>query len=924
MEQLRGTHDLPQLPAWGPYTKTYIGISHIADAKRGLRFDLSLFPGFYRRKVDVPNTMWESGYHPWESSPDLSWYTHRHELEWKDRVYADISYAELPGTRTGEARLLRCELANRTEAEQNVVLHAMASLHFPQVSGHGDRLETVRPELPDGALWTDALDYAFFSFGSPRPSDNLVYDGFSRGERRGQGLVGGSALGFGGEAGDRASYSFELAHPMKQAALLLRWRLQAGQRLRLQVTGAAENVVELVGTGDVSVTTVAAGALQAGRHELVLTAVEAVDSGTACGHASAAGPGYAELDGFAVAELDGFAIAELDAADEVRFVPEPSNAIPELSAGPVPNSLLIKYEGIDHYYGLLWAFDDYEVREFHCDELDRFLRHNVHHHTSAVFKGTGDGHFTNVYLRPIPLAPHTSKIIHGMVCSGAKEDVERQLAEFRSDADHCEAIFSAVKRKSEARAKAFNPSGEPYRFGQQLMEATLATNVVYPVYTRRSYIRHNTPGRWWDSLYTWDSGFIGIGLAELDIERAIECLNAYMTEPGDTHAAFIHHGSMVPVQHYLFLEIWNKTQSRQLLDYFYPKLKQYYRFYAGKLGSSTTGTLSSGLLKTWDYFYNSGGWDDYAPQVEVHRSSLTGIAAPVSNTANAIRIAKILTMAATALGGLEEDTAEYERDIARFSKAIQAHAWDEESGYFGYVLHDGEGRPERLLRHESGQNYNMGLDGAYPLVAGICSPEQESRLIGHLTDGSRLWSPIGLTAIDQSAAYYKKDGYWNGAVWMPHQWFYWKMLLGLGYGEAARRIADTALELWQNETGESYNCYEHFIVQSGRGAGWHHFGGLSAPVLSWFAAYHRPGTLTAGYDVWLEHVRFSADHAELSADLRYFGSPERSHTVLACMREGLAYRALWNGEPVAAATAGGLLDIQLPGDSAGTLTICPV
>jgi len=37
-------------------------VSHIADARRGLRFDPSVFPGFYRRKIDVPDVLWESGY----------------------------------------------------------------------------------------------------------------------------------------------------------------------------------------------------------------------------------------------------------------------------------------------------------------------------------------------------------------------------------------------------------------------------------------------------------------------------------------------------------------------------------------------------------------------------------------------------------------------------------------------------------------------------------------------------------------------------------------------------------------------------------------------------------------------------------------------------------------------------------------------
>ena len=68
MKGLAGTHDL-RLPAWGPYTKDYMGVSHIPDVEVGLRFDLSVFPGFYRGRVQIPNVRWESGYHPWEARP---------------------------------------------------------------------------------------------------------------------------------------------------------------------------------------------------------------------------------------------------------------------------------------------------------------------------------------------------------------------------------------------------------------------------------------------------------------------------------------------------------------------------------------------------------------------------------------------------------------------------------------------------------------------------------------------------------------------------------------------------------------------------------------------------------------------------------------------------------------------------------------
>ncbi|HMN63193.1 MAG TPA: hypothetical protein PJ988_22695, partial [Anaerolinea sp.] len=75
-------------------------------------------------------------------------------------------------------------------------------------------------------------------------------------------------------------------------------------------------------------------------------------------------------------------------------------------------------------------------------------------------------------------------------------------------------------RSSIARFPA-NPSGQPYVFSQERMAATLLTNVVYPLYTRRRFIRHFTPGKRWDCLYTWDSGFISLGLMHVDLPRAI-------------------------------------------------------------------------------------------------------------------------------------------------------------------------------------------------------------------------------------------------------------------------------------------------------------------------------------------------------------------------------------------------------------------
>ena len=73
---------------------------------------------------------------------------------------------------------------------------------------------------------------------------------------------------------------------------------------------------------------------------------------------------------------------------------------------------------------------------------------------------------------------------------------------------------------------------------------------------------------------------------------------------------------------------------------------QYYAFFTGQAGGSTTADLQSGLLRPWDYFYNSGGWDDYPPQKAVHEQRLEKRCTPVVTTAHAVRCARILAYTA--------------------------------------------------------------------------------------------------------------------------------------------------------------------------------------------------------------------------------------------------------------------------------------
>ena len=892
-EKLAHTHDLPSLPDWGPFSKKYFGISHIPDVQRGLVFDFSVFPLLSDPSVprQLPSVTETSGVHPWEAAPDMRFYSMRIESISKGQFYTDVSYSEL----TKNSRLVRLECVNRTARPQQLTLNCLSQLVFPPLrESSAEPVRLCHVQLPPDSVWTHALDYADLRFAKARPTDNLVPDGQFRGEDRRHNSVDGSvvAQNFGMDAGDTVLYRLVLKKSFSNATLVWRFQMDKGHNVAFQMTGTVKGQVTFGGGGTFSTVSVPLGELDAGELELRFTS-----------------------QGGAAVALNGFALVGSTRAAAVNFPEAPWHPVPNIEA--LSNGMIFKYDDVSNYYGFALGAPIDGHRQLQWSGLDAALGSEAHDFTRVrIFGDHRHGHagdpeslFVHAASQPLTVGPQSTQIIYGVICTGSEVEVRRTLAGFDPWAARHEKVYRSAK-ESALQIDA-TPAGEDMKFSQQLMAAVTLSNLVYPLYTQRSYIRHYSPGRIWDCLYTWDAGFIGLGLLELDLNQTVEILNAYMTPPG-AQSAFIHHGSPVPVQIYLFWELWNRTQSRGLLEYFYPRLRQFHAFLAGRLGSSTTRRHRDHLICTWDYFYNSGGWDDYPPQKYIHANNLEASAAPVINSAHTIRCAKLLRAAAAALGRTD-DFAEYDQDIAVLSASLQKYSWDEASGYFGYVMHSPLGEPTGILRHESGANFDMGMDGIYPLVAGICSDAQEKVILDRLFSPKHLWMDIGITTVDQSAPYYSTTGYWNGSVWLAHQWFFWKTMLDLGRGDLAVRIARAGVDLWKKVTDSTYDCMEHFEPREPFGFGWCQFSSLSSPALSWFASLYTPGRFTCGFDVWMERCKFSRENQRLHATLKTANGNGRNFSVLACMNPDSRYRCTWNGQPAAFTNPhDGLLQIQLP------------
>ncbi len=864
-------HDI-NLSAWGPYSKRYAGISHIATMKSGMRFDFTVCPGYYRNKVMVPNVLFESGYNPWKADPKMNSITYRYQLEWKDQVYTDITYHTLDSSRV----LVEMDCANNTGTLQNITLNSLAFIDYP---GPFPLMKATGTEL---MKWINAVDYSSIDLVTKSPKYHLVSDGFKLDEVRSEESLDGSMLAdkFGKDINDEVTYTIDRYPQNGEATLFFRYRVKKGEKAVFLLSGISEEKIEFTGTGNFEFKQIKCQL--SAQNLLRLRSVANTEI-----------------------ELNGFFITQEKNAKVPVLMPNSKSFEPIIQREKDAKALVMKYKDIPAYYGLAWDFAYDDVREVLNDELDIYFKMSSNNNVTKRFMGNQKGHFTNLFFRPVELKPHSHRKVYVLLCTGTETFVKEAVKQFNAN-----SLIANIPAPSPEPSVL--PAGNQYKLGNQLLTAALLANVVYPIYTQRNYIRHFTPGKWWNSLYTWDVGFIALGMQEVDLQKSFEIINAYTTNVGN-QSAFIHHGSPVPVQFYAFYDLWNKTQSKELLTYLYPRLQQYYQFMIGLTPTSTI-KMKSGLLKTWDYFYNSGGWDDYAPQKYLRENQLLRQSVtPVITTAQCIRAAKIMELCAKAMD-LPADVLNYEQQIKLMSEPLQQFSWDEVTGYYSYVVHDGAGKAQKIFRYPTdSSNYNMGLDGVSPLFSGIATKAQQKKMMDNLFSPKHLWTPYGITAIDQSATYFRQDGYWNGTVWMPHQWFMWKAMLDMGEADKAWQIAHTALELWKRETNLTYSTYEHFISSSGRGAGWAQFSGLSSPVLNWFASYYKTGTVTTGLEVWIDKQQFGEKFSTYTATLRFDQTSTHQRCILVCLDPSNKYEAIFNNKQLKTNSRyPGFLEVFLP------------
>lgn len=198
---------------------------------------------------------------------------------------------------------------------------------------------------------------------------------------------------------------------------------------------------------------------------------------------------------------------------------------PEISEGK--GRFSVKYPEVADTYSVVWDYPLSEVREWKCARLEQLMPPMVHNHTSKRLKGDLKGHYTANFLRPVVLQPQRDTTLWQLILR------EKQATDCQELIKSNLLDFEEVKSRNKLSDNGLYftaPDGKA-PLGVQLMQATLLTNVVYPIDAFGEPIRHFCPGKNWNSLYTWDCGFIGWAMSEIAPERGYEIIRQYTTAP---------------------------------------------------------------------------------------------------------------------------------------------------------------------------------------------------------------------------------------------------------------------------------------------------------------------------------------------------------------------------------------------------------
>ena len=824
-------HDDLSLDPWGPWSCHHTGISRLLGGPTVAQLEFTPAVGRMRGATLVGDVNGESGVHLMEATDDLAYLRYRYQLQWRDQEYVDLHALRVDD----DSHLLRAEFVNNTEVDHRYVMVCYAGLRadsalIPQQTWVGAE-SYQHLTLPEG-VWLRAGRDGLRRLQTAHL--DLVH-------RRGLGRYGAESgmQAHGGPIPEGTHLHWELPTMSGSGCWYLRALSRSDAPVQLTINNeplhlCADQEWYPCGVAmkvDVTVDHDPGGRwaldgfmwVPAGSEPRDLLVYHAAptqwewqrDQKTLPMGVMGHHPSHPQCP------------MAMCSASERPLAPSPYDQLPGYDLG-APGVVHMHHNNLG----------DMNVRRRIVG--DCLVPWGDHNNTFTV---DGSRHHLGYVIGPVRVPAGERRVVSLALAAGpGLDDDAAAMACSRRVLAAAEDIWAAAQAHRQAQSARWQGSGDEQGV-QRMLAAYTAANVIFPMPKGLQMTRGYTPGKRWKSPFTWDQGMHAIGMSAMDPHRAWEIIDGCCQVPSSGEAPVVLHGSPMPLAIYAADMTWRAQRDDMALAKRLPALVAVWRWFAGVHADSPYDPSGRGLLSTYPDFYNGAGMDDHPLQHWIDHHLKRQDIANASATSHALRTAKLIVQMAQHLG--ETDVvAECRAFIERASAALMT-AWDADSGWFAWTdLANGEWLQTPF---GNGGAANMSLDGVAPLVTGCLPTPVEERLTQHLYDEAGLWTAQGLTAVAAASQSHREDGYWNGNVWIPHQWFMFMACLSNGRSADALRIGEKMLQVWAQATAETDYVYELVDAVSGQGEGHHAFAGLTSPLLPVAQGLRTQGYVTTGW-----------------------------------------------------------------------------
>lgn len=833
---------MPYPNCWGLYSKCYLGVSRIIDQETGLVTEFPLSVGRVGPSSFISADA-NFGYMPIVDGarhakvqavaenvlPDLSSFSMRYLLD----PHGDCCVASY---KVIDEKNIHCELEFfNTSSETRKYFYNLGMLVNHQIKS------VVLRDSLDG-VWTAAKNYSqidsyikAFAGGAKQ----CITDYFSFGVEKGQ-----LSESFGCWEGDRVVYEVDLPEDFSEATLYfryvkygtgpMRWKLNVAEHEK-EFDFPQTCVLESGAWGksddyyhEWKVLPVKLGSLNAGKHRFEFASVNPINYDTA----------QIWLDGFYVAKTplnpiacDG-SLLDTDLLTEYRD----RSAVISMT-GRQHNAVYASVKVAEKSWNTVFYEDSQfeDVQTVTTKSYLDYLRNEYVTHANPQ-EDTDGITVLNLKSHTVSVPPHQS----------VKKTFSIKLS---GDFSQCR-LPQYVPGCYGEEYPEFPQS--PYRDLLKYFYDTCWYNFCFPTTLQNRQSAFIAPAKYFTTPFSWDAGFVTLGMAGLCPEFSAAGANLYLTS-SNSQVPFIYSGSPVPTQFYSFWSLFSSQNSASFIKGIYPSLVRMYEFFAGRDSKSNVDMTGRGLLTTYSYNY-SLGIDDHPIQLWAYENNkVKGGVYPLILAAQVLRCAKIMRNFAY-ISERYEDIKKYSADISKFETVIEDSMWDARSGLYGWLYND------------AGEIRRPELDGCcgdrsgctmLPVFAGIL--EHADELTKTIFDPQRFWTRWGISSVDMQAPHYTTDGYWNGGIWPVMNWFVWRAMIETGQADMARRIALRIMDTWTEFYRKEHYCGEHFNIGRQRMEGVPNFTGLGMVIADMHNAYFKPHTVTLPFDAWITGKKIGDD-----------------------------------------------------------------